>query len=234
MTTATTEGRRLVLTVDGIDEPFYVDPIPAKRGKILTDRFIAIAVGAAQGSSEGIFIEAIGPANYSRLTGLYVDLVRLVGEDMTPEVVATFDDTGIIKGDPDAVPGLISRGAVFIAREAHDDEQEIVGVPMRQEESEALVLCAFYWQGVVGIEAVNAFIENGEGTAGSLKALRLLQMRLGLLPSTNSSREVMESVMQGAGSEGTSTTPTSSGSVRLPADHKPPRNPAKAKAKRRQ
>lgn len=226
MTTATTEGRRLKLSVDGIDEAFLVDPIPSKRGKHLTNMFVLAslkAIGPEQ--IEQIFIEAIGPANYSRITGLYVD-VRAQIPSTEPGVASTFESPSItygpdgpISGSAAALAALLNKGALLEAREARDDEPILDGEPIRQEEAEELCLAAFYWQSVVGIEAVNAIFEEGGGTRGSLKALSLLQIRLGHSPSGNSLTPDMESsILQQAGSAATSDTPPSSGSVRLPAN----------------
>lgn len=214
MTTATTEGRSLVLTVEGVDTPFRVDPLPAKRGKFLTDRFLESALGrTTQAQAEAVFIEALGPANYSRMSGLYVEHY----DERTGNHRGTYGPDGITPGatrDP-LTPDLV--GARYVTREAEGDEPELDGEPIRQEEGEALCLAAFYWQTVVGMEAVNAFLGAGEGTAGSLKALTLLMTRLGLSVSSSSSSRVMEHGIQAAGSSPASDTPNSSASVRLPA-----------------
>lgn len=228
MTTATTEGRRLVLRVDGIDEPFLVDPLPAKRGRALTELFARASRSKITGEElpemdlETIFIESLGPANYSRMTGLYVDEFDAEGDyvrthtQFAAEVLPSHAD--------------MMGTARFIARERMAGEAELDGEPIRQEECESLALCAFYWQSVVGIEAVNAFIGAGEGLEGSLKALNLLSIRIGISPSTNSSSQVMESLIQEESSRGTNGTSNSSGSVRLPANKRSfMQNPMKRK-----
>jgi len=57
---------------------------------------------------------------------------------------------------------------------------------LSQAEGEELLIKAFMWQTIVGMDGLKAFDEGNGGTAGALKAIRLLQMRLGLLPSTTS------------------------------------------------
>jgi hypothetical protein len=46
------------------------------------------------------------------------------------------------------------------------------------------------------MEAVNQFIENGEGSVGFLKALNVLMYRLGLSPSRTSPNSELASLMQ--------------------------------------
>lgn len=224
MTNAEEVGRKLHLTIDESIPPFIVDPIPAKRGKYLTERFILASTGGATGAAiSAVFIEALGPINYCRLTGMYVDLVRLVGEDMTPEILATWDDEEQSLGDPADTLGYLTDGAVFIDREKRAGEPELTGTPIRQEEGESICYASFLWQTVIGMEGVNVFLAGGEGTEGSLKAIRLLQIRLGLFPSPSSSQEATENSTPTGVSSRTLDTARSSGSVRLPADHKPPR-----------
>lgn len=217
MTTATTEGRRLVLRVEGVDDAFYVDPLPARRGRFLTDQFLLLSTtsgedpAAAQALGEEIFVESLGPVNYSRLTGLVVDLVsRETGERLVTWNAAAEENPSPLE--------ILRHGDVrFVLREPVDGEPVPWGEPIRQEESEALALCAFYWQTVVGMEAVQAFLDAGEGTEGSVKALALLLYRTGRLPSPNSSTGAMAIGTQQGSSSGTSATSNSSGSVRLPA-----------------
>jgi hypothetical protein len=152
VTKATQEGRRLRLEVDGIEEPFYVDPLPARRGRDLTAMFVDAAIGQLDPiSTAAVFMECLGPANYARMNG-----------------------------------------TLYLARE--DDSVE--GEAIRQEEGESLAIAAFYWQTAAGMEAVNQFIENGEGSVGFLKALNVLMYRLGLSPSRTSPNSELASLMQ--------------------------------------
>lgn len=174
---------------------------------------------------EAIFVEAIGVENYARMSGMTIDAYDKFGEyvethTMVDGALMTTVLEGVDRRDD---------GALFIAREPFDDEDDPDdGEPIRQEECESLALCAFYWQTVIGMEGVRAFIDGGEGTGGSLKALALLQTRIGLSPAKTSRSRAMESLIPSQeSSEGTTATATSSGSVRLPADHKPPTKPGK-------
>lgn len=222
MTTAIAEGRDLHLGVQGIERPFVVHPLPARRGKQLTDVFVQIAVqgpasvGADAAMKESIFIEAFGPENYARAGSGIVELT------LDGEILATWipdaeqDLTSVPPVNPD--PSIIfRRGGDLSMREPRDDEPPAWGESIRHEEIEALALAAFYWQTVVGMEAVQAFLEAGEGQAGSLKALGLLLSRRGLSIRTNSSDSGSASSTQQAGSTGTTATAPRSAIEQLPA-----------------
>jgi hypothetical protein len=56
-----------------------------------------------------------------------------------------------------------------------------IGNELSQEESEGIIMPAFFWQTVLGMDGVKAYIEGGEGLAGTLKATGALSQRLGLL-----------------------------------------------------
>lgn len=236
MTTATTEGRDLVLTLEGLD-PFKVQPLGAKRGRRLTEMFVeAITARMNVQGAEAIFIESIGPKNYVRIAGQYVDEF-----DASGVYVQTWNEDG-----PTVREGLAGTAAPaeyadgsghvrFAAREALDGEPELDGEAIRQEEAESLTLCAFYWQTVVGMEAVRAFLEEGEGSRGSLKALALLQSRMGLSRPLTSQSSASESQMQQGATASTDTRSGGATSVRLPADRRSPlgmRLPSKGRSKR--
>lgn len=57
MTTATQQGRELHITVEGLDDPFVIQPLPGRRGKELTDLFLRIATRAPM--PEGITMESV-------------------------------------------------------------------------------------------------------------------------------------------------------------------------------
>lgn len=227
MTRAAQQGRQLALYVDGVPDPFLVDPIPAKRGRALTELFVQIATGQelALAVSEAIFVEALNPINYSRMTGTYVDEFDAAGN-----YLRTWSPVGSTVHE-----GITGQSvARFITREAIPayGEVELDGEPIREEECQQIALCAFYWQSVVGIEAVNAFLEAGEGMVGSLKALNLLLIRIGRSPSQSSLQAATVSLTQQDDSEGTTDTATWSGSVPLPANRRGfLQNPAKARRK---
>jgi hypothetical protein len=215
-----------MLAVEGIEAPFAIDPLSAKRGKHLTGQFMKAAANElTEAQGEQIFIEALGPANYSRMAGYYVDVVKPLETHESGAVLAisdpvlTFGPAGIVSGDPAlSVAELIDSGYMFNPRDRHPEEPFIEGEPIRQQEGEALCLCAFYWQTIVGIEGVNAFLDAGEGTLGSVKALTLLQIRLGLwMPETSRALATANS-MQEDGSSPTPGMQTSSALDRLPAN----------------
>lgn len=189
MTTATTEGRRLVLTVEGVD-PFRVDPLPAARGRALTDLFLDGALGKlAAAEVAAIFIEAIGPTNYARVEGSYVDQFDADGAH-----IARFDTVGHVVG---FVPQARDSGATYRYAARPAPEGAITGDAIRQEEGEALCLAAFYWQTIVGMEGVQMLLADDAGTTGgSLKALNLLLWKLGVSPSRTSPNSELENRIQ--------------------------------------
>ncbi|MDJ0323167.1 hypothetical protein QMG61_05240 [Cryobacterium sp. PH31-AA6] len=84
-------------------------------------------------------------------------------------------------------------------------------------EAESVLLPAFYWQTVLGLDGVNAYISGGEGLAGSKKALELLILTLGISPTQTAPSTALESLIQKLAPTpptGRSTTTVD----RLPAD----------------
>lgn len=212
--TAEQRGRELVLAVQGVDREFVVVPLPARRGKHLTEQFIRASLGRLSiESSEAVFVEALGPGVYSALAALYVD---------------EFDESGayVTTHGPDAAApreALAGRHCEpadlrFGTRDPLGDEPALEALPIRQEEVEALALAAFYWQTVVGMDGVSAFIAEGAGQAGSLKTLALLQIRLGLSRPNGSSPTGTGSQTQRGGSEATNDTASSYASAQPPAE----------------
>lgn len=223
MTTATQDGRRLRLEVDGIDDPFFIEPLPARRGRLLTGMFLDAALGRAHPlEAQAIFIEAIGPANFVRLNGSFVDHYDEAGvyvDTTTPDGVTTH------AAAPPRLPDGVPPGTRYLAR----DDGTIDGEPIRQEEGESLCIAAFYWQTVAGMEAVNEFIGGGEGSVGSLKALNVLTFRLGLSPSRTSRNSELESLIE-TDVISVMNTPNGGGTLaKLPANkrsHRRAANPA--------
>lgn len=81
-----------------------------------------------------------------------------------------------------AVDGAVLDGGRWVPRP--DDEQvnfNRIGMELSQEESELIIMPAFFWQTILGMDGVRAYIEGGEGLAGTLKASGALTARLGLL-----------------------------------------------------
>lgn len=208
VTTATQEGRNLVIRVPGIDDPFVVTPISAKRGQYLTERYLSASLrGIPTDQAEGIFIESFGPENYSRTFGCIVEQV---------------EDSPGVKGWRKRIPA--------------DGEIEPEGLALRQEEGETLCMAAFFWNSIIGMEGVNALLDSSTvGTSGILKANGLIQLRLGLSPLTTSRSSVLESLIQPpAGSLSIDpNSVNSSATVRLPANKRSKgQNPAKAKPRK--
>lgn len=56
-----------------------------------------------------------------------------------------------------------------------------IGDELSQEEAEQILMPAFFWQTVLGVDGVNAYLGAGGGLAGTLKATGALSRRLGLL-----------------------------------------------------
>ncbi len=61
-----------------------------------------------------------------------------------------------------------------------------IGQELSQTEAELIIMPAFFWQTILGMDGVREYIEGGEGMAGTLKASRALSLRLGLLAPTTS------------------------------------------------
>lgn len=56
-----------------------------------------------------------------------------------------------------------------------------IGMELAQAEAEAILMPAFFWQTILGMDGVKAYLEGGEGLSGTLKAMEALSRRLGLL-----------------------------------------------------
>jgi len=65
---------------------------------------------------------------------------------------------------------------------------------LRLAETESVAYCAFYWQTIVGIAGVNAFLEGGEGVAGQVKALWVMTARMGLSTSRPSPLSALDTL----------------------------------------
>lgn len=70
--------------------------------------------------------------------------------------------------------------------EAEQTNMNRIGQELSQEEGNDIIMPAFFWQTVLGISGVKAYIEEGGGLAGTLKAAGALSQRLGrLAPRTS-------------------------------------------------
>lgn len=213
---ATEAGRDLVLDPEGGVRPFTVHPVSARRGRLLTERFVEGTLGKLSvPAMESIFIDAFGPANYSRATGYIVEKWAFSRTDQTDEgeKIATYvGDEVTVHG-----PEIGTREPVYATRDPLPSEEWLEGEALTQHDVEVLCLSAFYWHTVVGFEAVEAFLKDGGTTAAQGKVTGLLVLRGVLSPSPNLSPTVTALSTQTADSSGTSDTRNSSGSVPLPA-----------------
>lgn len=73
--------------------------------------------------------------------------------------------------------------------EAEQTNWKRMGDELSQEESESVLMPAFFWQTVLGMDGVKAYISGGEGLSGVLKATGALTARLGRLAPRTSPRE---------------------------------------------
>lgn len=81
-----------------------------------------------------------------------------------------------------AVDGAVLEDGRWVPRpEAEQTNWARFGMELSQAESELIIMPAFFWQTILGLDGVRAYIEGGEGLAGTLKASGALTARLGLL-----------------------------------------------------
>ena len=64
-----------------------------------------------------------------------------------------------------------------------------IGEELSQDEAESILMPAFFWQTILGMDGVKAYLEGGEGLSGTLRATGALSRRLGLLVASNPSEE---------------------------------------------
>ena len=79
-----------------------------------------------------------------------------------------------------------------LARAVGADVFERVRDTLQLSEAEGVLLPAFYWQTVLGLDGVTAFISGGEGMAGAKKALSLLVLTLGISPTQTAPSGALE------------------------------------------
>ena len=81
-----------------------------------------------------------------------------------------------------AVDGAVRDGDRWVP--VPDDQQtnfNRIGEELSQDEAESILMPAFFWQTILGMDGVKAYLEGGEGLSGTLKATGALSRRLGLL-----------------------------------------------------
>ncbi|WP_157813968.1 hypothetical protein [Microbacterium sp. BR1] len=90
-----------------------------------------------------------------------------------------------------AVDGARQNAITGIWEPVPEDEQvnfTRIGLELSQDESESILMPAFFWQTILGIKGVQEYIEGGEGLSGTLKAAGALTARLGRLTRRTSPR----------------------------------------------
>ena len=81
-----------------------------------------------------------------------------------------------------AVDGAILEDDRWVPRpESEQTNFNRIGMELSQDEAELIIMPAFFWQTILGMDGVKAYIQGGEGLAGTLKASGALTARLGLL-----------------------------------------------------
>jgi hypothetical protein len=99
-----------------------------------------------------------------------------------------------------------------------------IGFELALAEAESVLLPAFFWQTVLGIDGVNEYIEGGEGLAGSVKALGALVARLGRLRPQTSLSTASAAPTSTASTRRTSTRPGGGKPGKQPRDRLPKQN----------
>ncbi|WP_105033492.1 hypothetical protein [Cryobacterium aureum] len=76
------------------------------------------------------------------------------------------------------------------------DVYERVQNDLSLNEGQNVLLPSFYWQTVLGLDGVNAYLSGGEGMAGAKKALLLLTMSLGISPTQTAPSTALEHLIR--------------------------------------
>lgn len=144
-------GRDLHLTMDGVDGAFVVHPLPGRAGLQITDTYLRVTTPAPEGAPKS--------AATTRAKELSDALIM-------------------------AVDGARQNAITGAWEPVPEDEQTNfgrIGMELAQAEAEQILMPAFFWQTILGMDGVRAYLEGGEGLAGTLKAAGALSARLGLL-----------------------------------------------------
>jgi hypothetical protein len=128
------------------------------------------------------------------LTADYLNLILGIG-NVTEERKAEIFEISLDGVDP--ATGHLRRDE--ISGEPLKPNSDRIGQEVTQEEGEALVLAAFMWHTIVGMDGVRAFL-NDMGREGAVaaagKAVRLLTQRLAISPSTTSPNSELGSLIR--------------------------------------
>lgn len=94
---------------------------------------------------------------------------------------------GLVAALQMAVDGAVLDGDQWVPL---PDEQQTnfnrIGMELSQEEGNSIIMPAFFWQTILGMDGVRAYIQGGEDLAGALKASGALSSRLNLLAQRTS------------------------------------------------
>ena len=100
------------------------------------------------------------------------------------------DHTELVAALQMAVDGAVLDGDRWVPRpEAEQANFNRLGMELSQDEGDLIIMPAFFWQTILGMDGVKTYLEGGEGLTGTLKAARALTARLGLLVRRTSPAE---------------------------------------------
>lgn len=167
MITAEKVGRDLHLTMDGVEKPFIIHPLPGKAGIQITDTYLT---AMSTNQTGAVFSEALQMAV----------------------------DGAVFDAEADRWVPVPEDEQVNFAR---------FGTELSQAESELIIMPAFFWQTILGMDGVREYIEGGEGIAGTLKASGALSSRLGLWARMTSPSTGSENPTRTGSTRTTSTRP---------------------------
>jgi hypothetical protein len=133
----------------------------------LQGRSLAIHI---DGIDDPFIIPPLGGRRGQALTNLFIEIVA--GQRSGSEMEAVLEEA--------------TSAAVY---ERVQDELSL-------SEGQSVLLPAFYWQTVLGLDGVTAYMSGGEGMAGAKKALQLLVLSLGISPTQTAPSTALESLIQ--------------------------------------
>ena len=103
-----------------------------------------------------------------------------------------------------------------------------IGLELSQSEAEDVLMPAFFWQTLLGIDGVKAYVSEGGGLAGAVKATGALARRLAIFDQRTSPLTASGAPTSAASSPSTSSRPSGEKPGKQPRD----RQPKKSKPKR--
>jgi hypothetical protein len=188
MITAEQQGLNLAITVEGIEAPFVIRPLPGRMGKALTDIYLRTMA------------RELHPENMEDVFRIALDGGRWADDERTKLVPL-----------PEAEQLVYNRCEDTLSQAAGQD----------------VLHAAFFWQTVLGIAGVNAYVEAGGGFAGGVKTLGSLVQTLGISPLTTSPSSALETLIRSQASTSPTTSPTAGSTIeKLPANRRS-RKPSK-------